>query len=117
MNTLKQLKRIKKIHKRIAAGNTGKPKEFAETLNISERELYRILDYVKDLGAQISFSRKQNSYYYLSDFDLLINVSLQVLVGDELKTIYAGKTTLGKSLATQFIAKNKKISYTDIKWQ
>ena len=94
MKTLKQLERLRKAHKLIKQENTGTPVEFAKKLHVSERELYRILEYLKEVDAVISFSRTSNSYYYTADFDLLVNVSVQVLVKDELVTIYAGSILL-----------------------
>lgn len=94
MKTLKQLERLRKAHKLIKQENTGTPAEFAKKLHVSERELYRILEYLKEVDAVISFSRTSNSYYYTADFDLLVNVSVQVLVKDELVTIYAGSIIL-----------------------
>tara|TARA_R110002073_G_scaffold220418_1_gene380527 strand:+ start:8807 stop:9124 length:318 start_codon:yes stop_codon:yes gene_type:complete len=92
MKTLKQLERLRKMHKLIKRNSTGSPTEFSSRLHISERELYRMLEYLKELEAKISFSRNSNTYYYTDDFDLLINVSVQALVNEELKTIYAGYT-------------------------
>jgi len=63
-------------------------------LNISERELYRILEYLKEIGAVIFFSHNIESYHYSDNFDLLVNVSVKVLVKQELKTIYAGSVIL-----------------------
>lgn len=94
MKTLKQLERLRKAHKLIKQGNTGSPSEFSKRLHISERELYRILEYLREMEAQISFSRYSNSYFYSDDFELLVNVSVQALVNKELVTIYAGCTLL-----------------------
>lgn len=94
MKTLKQLERLRKAHKLIKQGNTGSPTEFSRRLHISERELYRILEYLREMDAQISFSRSSYSYFYTDDFDLLVNVSVQALVNQELITIYAGSTIL-----------------------
>ncbi|WP_456378182.1 HTH domain-containing protein [Lutibacter sp.] len=112
MKTLKQLERLRKVHQLIKQENTGTPIEFANKLHISERELYRILEYLKELGACVSFSRSTNSYYYNEDFDLLVNVSVQVLVKDELITIYAGSTLLTENFKNSIL-----ISSTDRFWQ
>ena len=90
MKTIKQLERLRKAHKLIRQEKTGTPSEFASKLHISERELYRHLEYLKEMDAVISFSRSTNTYYYIEDFDLLVNVSVQVLINQELITIYAG---------------------------
>ncbi len=94
MKTLKQLERLRKAHKLIQQQNTGTPAEFAVRLHISERELYRLLEFLKEADASISFSRSSSTYYYCEDFDLLVNISVQVLVNEEIKTIYAGSTLL-----------------------
>ncbi len=96
MKTLKQLERLRKAHQLIKQENTGNPKEFANRLNINERELYRIVEYLKELDAEIFFSRSANSYYYEDDFELIVNISVQVLVNHELKTIYGGSIILQK---------------------
>ena len=60
----------------------------------------------------ISFSRTSNSYYYTDAFDLLVNVSVKVLVNEEIKTIYAGSTLLKENFENSIL-----ISSTDRFWQ
>lgn len=94
MKTLKQLERLRRIHEYIKLANTGNPKELAKRLNISERQLFNYIEYLKELDAPINFNRKLHTYYYTDDFDLLVNVSVQVMVNEELRNIYAGYTVL-----------------------
>lgn len=112
MKTLKQLERLRRAHKFIQYANTGTPKEFALKLNISEREVYRIIEYLKEVDATICFSRISNSYYYIDDFDLLVNVSVKVLIKEEIRTIYAGTTDLDKYFENAVL-----IGTTDRLWQ
>jgi len=105
MKTLKQLERLRKAHKLIRQENTGTPKEFAIKLHISERQIYNILEQLKDMDAPLLFNRKANTYYYSYDFDLLVNISVQVLIHNELKTIYAGYTFLNKNFSTARIVR------------
>ena len=112
MKTLKQLERLRKAHKLIQNENTGTPKEFANKLYISEREIYRILEYLKEVDAIICFSRNANSYYYNADFDLLVNVSVKVMIKEEVRTIYAGSTILFKNFENCLLNKT-----TDGFWQ
>lgn len=98
MKTLKQLERLRKVHKLIQQEQTGAPTAFAKKMHISDRELYRMLEYLKELDAQIAYCRKSNTYYYKESFDLLVNVSIKVMVKNELKTVYAGTTLLYKEL-------------------
>ncbi len=97
MKTLKQLERLGKAHILIKRGNTGAPAEFSKRLHISERELYRMLEYLKELDAQILFSRTSNTYYYTDDFDLFVNVSVKALVNKKLVIIYASNEILKRS--------------------
>tara|TARA_R110001583_G_scaffold92206_1_gene234568 strand:+ start:2983 stop:3297 length:315 start_codon:yes stop_codon:yes gene_type:complete len=90
MKTIKQLERLRKAHRLIQQECTGTPFEFAVKLNISEREIFRVIEYLKELDADIFFSRSLNSYYYKEDFDLIVNVTVKVLVKQELRTIYGG---------------------------
>ena len=112
MKTLKQLERLRKAHKLIRYENTGTPKEFALKLHISEREIYRILEYLREVDAIICFSRTANSYYYIDEFDLLVNVSVKVLIKEEIRTIYAGTTILDKKFESSLL-----INTTDRLWQ
>ena len=100
MKTLKQLERLQKAHKLIKQENTGTPKEFAQKLHISERELYNLLNYIKELEAHVNYNRKTNTYYYTGSFELMVNISVQVLVQEELRTIYAGSTILKENFFT-----------------
>ncbi len=94
MKTLKQLERLRKAHKLIQQQHTGTPAEFAGKLGISRRQLYHIIEYLKDVDAPVLYNRKTNTFYYSYDFDLLVNISVQVLIKEELKTIYAGSFIL-----------------------
>lgn len=100
MKTLKQLERLRKAHELIQKEKTGSPSEFATKLNISERQLYNILDYLKEIDAPIEYNRKTEMYYYTAAFDLLINVSVQVLIADEIHNIYAGAVFLNENFLT-----------------
>lgn len=112
MKTLKQIERLQKAHKLIKQGRTGSPAEFSSRLYISERELYRILEYLKEMDAKILFSRNINSYYYTDDFDLLVSISVQALVNQELITIYAGSTILKENFEKTLIN-----TFSDSLWQ
>lgn len=100
MKTLKQLERLRKAHQLIQQECTGTPSEFANKLNISERQLYNITDYLKKIDAPIEYQRKTQTYYYTTSFDLLVNVSVQVLIADEVRNIYAGSTFLNENFLT-----------------
>jgi len=112
MKTLKQIERLRKVNKLIKQQNTGNPAEFASRLHVSERELYRLIEYLKEMDATISFSRHSNTYFYKEDFDLLVNISVKVIVEEEIKTIYAGKAFFVNKFKNRFI-----FPTTAILWQ
>jgi hypothetical protein len=99
MKTLRQLERLKKAHKLIQQNNTGTPIEFANKLHISEREMFRTINFLKEMDAQVIFNRKSNTYFYTNNFELSIHISIEVLVDNELKKIYGGETIFIKKEA------------------
>lgn len=58
------LEKLKAIDQRIRLKCTGNPEQFSFELGISKRTLYRYLDYMKDLGADIAYDIYQQSFYY-----------------------------------------------------
>ena len=100
MNSIRQIERMRKVHHLILQAKTGSPTALAERLHISERQLYNVLDRLKEIGAPVNFNRKTNTYYYNQHFDLIVNVSVQVLIEEELKTIYAGYAFFEKKIFT-----------------
>lgn len=82
---------MRKTHKLIQQEKTGTPKELAKRLHISERQVYLIMEQLRDMDAPIRFSRNCNTYYYHSTYELMINISIQVMAGDQLMNIYAGR--------------------------
>jgi len=88
MKTLKQLERLRKIHQYIKSDNTGTPKEFAYKLNISESQLYNILEDLKITGFPIVYSRNLKSYKYEDYCDLEIVYSVKLLTStDKIKIV------------------------------
>lgn len=56
--------RIKTIDKLILSMNTGKPRELAAKLHLSERATFNYLKTMKALGAPIKYSHGRRSYVY-----------------------------------------------------
>lgn len=48
---------------------TGTPKQLAQKLEISERQLYNLIDLMRDLGAPVRYSQSSQSYLYTKDVD------------------------------------------------
>ena len=92
MNNLKQIERLRKMHQLIKNENTVTPKELGRKLHVSERQVYLILDQLRDMDAPVMYDRKNHSYYYDGSFDLYVNISVQVMQGEKLLHIYAGSS-------------------------
>lgn len=91
MNTLKQIEQLRKLHGMIKLETTGSPKMMAKKMRVSERQLYNLIDQLRTMDAPIRFNRRANTYFYTHDFDLLVNISVQVIQGDQVLQIYAGE--------------------------
>ena len=61
---LEDLKRIERIDQLIRLKATGKPRDLAKLLGISETSLYTLLNTMKEMGAQIYYSTQRCSYCY-----------------------------------------------------
>ena len=72
MSLQKQIEVIMRIDELIRAKTTGTPKELAKTLNMSERNLYKIIKTMKNLGAPIKFCKKTFCFQYTKDVALKI---------------------------------------------
>jgi len=92
MNNLKQLERLRKIHRLIKLECTGTPFELSKKLHISVRQTYLMLEQLKEFDAPLKFNRRSKTYYYEFDFELTINISIQVVTRDKLMNIYAGRS-------------------------
>ncbi|MGA9269994.1 MAG: DNA-binding protein [Lutimonas sp.] len=93
MNNLKQIEKLRKMHAMIKLETTGSPRVMAKKMHVSERQLYNLIDQLRTMDAPIRFNRSSNTYYYTHDFELLVNISVKVIQGDEVLQIYAGQRT------------------------
>jgi predicted DNA-binding transcriptional regulator YafY len=72
MPAIKYINRLKAIDQLIKLKMTGSPNELAVKLEIPERQVYRYIDNLQELGAKIEFDKSSNSYIYTTDTELLI---------------------------------------------
>jgi hypothetical protein len=90
MNFIKQIERIKKIHRLISTEKTGTPIVFARKLSLSRSQLYNELEIIKELDAPLKYSKKKESFYYETSFELILHYSLKIIIDDESKEIFGG---------------------------
>lgn len=73
MPAMKYINRIKALDQLIRLRATGNPKELSEKIGITERQMYKYIDNLKELGAKIKFEKTLNSYIYESNEELIIS--------------------------------------------
>jgi predicted DNA-binding transcriptional regulator YafY len=61
-------KKLSALIELIEKQNTGDANVLAEKLQVSRRTLFRYLEELRDYGADITFSKPQNSYILNNDF-------------------------------------------------
>ncbi|MDN3667939.1 helix-turn-helix domain-containing protein [Echinicola jeungdonensis] len=91
MNFIRQIERMQILNKLIKEQRTGTPNELAERLGVSRRQLYTYIDYLKDLGLDVWFSRKQNSFVYNDDEEIQLDLKIRVLGKTDVSKINGGK--------------------------
>ncbi|MFN4000009.1 HTH domain-containing protein [Algoriphagus sp.] len=91
MEFIKQIERLQLLNKLVKEKRTGSPEELAERLGLSRRQLYSYLEFLKDYGMDIVYSRKTNSFIFNNGKELEIVFQFQVLEEDVSKEINGGK--------------------------
>lgn len=91
MNFINQIERIKQVNRCIKYKATGNPEEFSAKLNISRRQLFRIIEGLKESGAPIEYSRSLRTFYYKDeDFEIKVNFSLEFINKRDQRGIFGG---------------------------
>ena len=90
MKAVRQIERLEKICKMISEENTGPSKEFAVQLGISPRHLYKILDYVRDFGVDVNYSKLRRTFFFSSHKVLIVEFDMKLLDKNELERINGG---------------------------
>ena len=90
MKTIRSLERLQQLHRLIEKERTGTPKELALKMNVSERLVYLLLEYLRDYNAEIRYDRGRRTYYYEEEFKLDIQISVAVINKDERTEIFGG---------------------------
>lgn len=101
MFIIDDLKRIHKIHKLIKGQQTGSPEDLASLICISRRELYYIIEMLKNMGAEINYSRAKQSFCYTNAFDMDLSLCVSYIGEDEMNLLDGG-TILWKTDLCRF---------------
>jgi transcriptional antiterminator len=65
---LKKINQLERIHTLISLKATGTPSELAKKMATSERNIYNLINEMRDLGGYICYCRFRQSYYYEEAF-------------------------------------------------
>lgn len=79
MEFIKQIERLQLLSKLVGEKRTGSPKELAQRLSLSRRQLYSYLEFMKDYGMDIAYSRKANSFLINNGKKIKIDLQFQVM--------------------------------------
>jgi len=74
MSFFDQLNRLQRIHQLISQEATGTPDELARRFGLQKRQVYNILDELREKGAIIEFDHTRRTYYYVEDFEFEIKI-------------------------------------------
>ena len=72
MNLLDEIYRLERLDQLIRLQVTGNPDELAETMQVSRRTAFRLIDALKEMGCPIFFNAYKNSYCYEYPIKLVI---------------------------------------------
>lgn len=90
MKALEQLERLQRINDLIKAEKTGTPDEFANSLHISRRQLYEYINFIKDFGVEVSYSKQRRTFYLSNGHELNISYGIKVVSKNEALKINGG---------------------------
>lgn len=90
MKAIEQLERLKRMNELIKAECTGTPEEFSNMLKISRRQLYAEIEYFKDLGVEIGYSRTRRTFFFCNGHEIEIFYRLKIIPKKVVKEINGG---------------------------
>lgn len=93
MTIIKSIERLELLHSLINHKKTGAPEQLAKRLGVSRSYLYLMIDDLKTLNLQVSYSRKKNTFYYKNEVELVFSLKTKTLSHDDLININAGSLT------------------------
>ncbi|TVP54235.1 MAG: HTH domain-containing protein [Mongoliibacter sp.] len=106
MEFIRQIERLQLLNKLVREQRTGSPEELAERLGISRRQLYVYLEYFKDLGVEIQFSRRMNSFVFANQKQVHIDWKFEILEHSAVNEVVGGAHCEEWSMGTKICTQN-----------
>jgi hypothetical protein len=79
---------FERLDHKIRTRATGTPLELAECLNTSERNIFRLISELRDMGLPIQYDKDRHSYYYTEPVEIRFSVKVS---GKSLLKIQGGE--------------------------
>ena len=76
MSGLKYISRLERIDQFIRQERTGTAPEFAGRLEISVRQLYNLIEELKDLGLPIAYCRIRRTFFYRTQCRIVFEIKV-----------------------------------------
>ncbi|WP_194774721.1 HTH domain-containing protein [Pararhodonellum marinum] len=90
MEFVRQIERFQLLNKLVKEQRTGSPEELAARLGVSRRQLYVYLEYLKDMGIDVQYSRRINSFVFSCNKQLRIDWRFEILDPIEGRNVQGG---------------------------
>ncbi|MCT4637983.1 MAG: hypothetical protein N4A72_09760 [Bacteroidales bacterium] len=78
MTFIERLNKIERIDQLIKLKATGNMIELSRKIKLSERQTWRYIDDLKNMGAEIEYSKELDSYVYKNDFYYSLGIAKKV---------------------------------------
>ena len=97
MSGLKYISRLERIDQFIRQERTGNAPAFASRLELSVRQLYNLIDELKDLGLPVEYCRIRQTYYYRYHCRIIFEIRVEEINVLDYKNIQGGFSLLRKT--------------------
>ena len=89
MTFIERLNKLEQMDQLIRLRATGNSKAFARKIDVSESSLFRLLNDLKELGAEIEYNAYKKTYFYCGEQNL--RIGFEFLEKKERKQLRGGK--------------------------
>lgn len=77
MKAVEQIERLVVMNDLIRSQNTGSPEQFCKRMRISRRQLFSYMEFFRDCGVELVYSKSLNSYHYKNGHELEISFKME----------------------------------------
>lgn len=85
---MKLLNRLHQINNLIQRQSTGSPKQLAERLGLSERQVHNYITELREIGLPIEYCRWRQTYFYRTPVHFEISIYVEEIPSKNEKLVY-----------------------------